>query len=175
MTETRIDMRNAAENDPEEGARCTRLCFELTGIMPLTPEYEQKVNELFCGHIGQGSRVMPGMKVVRGNRITIGNRVTVMYNCLMMGAGGITIEDDVLVAANVQLISNNHDLHDRMILTCKPVVLKRNCWIGAGASILPGVTVGENAVVGAGSVVTHDVAPGTVVAGNPARFIKAID
>lgn len=175
MTETRINMRNAAENDPEEGARCTRLCFELTGIMPFTPEYNQKVNELFCGHIGQGSRVMPGMKVVRGNRITIGNRVTVMYNCLMMGAGGITIEDDVQVAANVQLISNNHDLHDRMILTCKPVVLKRNCWIGAGASILPGVTVGENAVVGAGSVVSHNVAPGTVVAGNPARFIKAID
>lgn len=82
--------------------------------------------------------------------------------------GGITIEDDVLVAANVQLISNNHDLYDHQVLTCKPVVLKRNCWIGAGATILPGVTVGENAVVGAGSVVTHDVGADTVVAGNPA-------
>lgn len=88
--------------------------------------------------------------------------------------GGITIEDDVLVAANVQLISNNHDLYDHQVLTCKPVVLKRNCWIGAGATILPGVTVGENAVVGAGSVVTHDVGADTVVAGNPARVVKTL-
>ena len=84
------------------------------------------------------------------------------------------IEDDVLVAANVQLISNNHDLYDHQILTCKPVVLKRNCWIGAGATILPGVTVGENAVVGAGSVVTRDVEANTVIVGNPARVVKTL-
>lgn len=93
---------------------------------------------------------------------------------LFMAAGGVTIEDDVLVAANVQLISNNHDLYDHQILTCKPVVLKRNCWIGAGATILPGVTVGENAVVGAGSVVTRDVEANTVVVGNPARVVKTL-
>ena len=92
-----------------------------------------------------------------------------------MAAGSITIEDDVRVAANVQLISNNHDFHDRDILVCKPVVLKRNCWIGAGSSILPGVTIGENAIVGAGSIVTKDVEPNTIVAGNPAKFIKRID
>ena len=91
-----------------------------------------------------------------------------------MAAGGVTIEDDVLVAANVQLISNNHDLYDHQILTCKPVVLKRNCWIGAGATILPGVTVGENAVVGAGSVVTRDVEANTVIVGNPARVVKTL-
>ena len=91
-----------------------------------------------------------------------------------MAAGGVTIEDDVLVAANVQLISNNHDLYDHQILTCKPVVLKRNCWIGAGATILPGVTVGENAVVGAGSVVTRDVEANTVVVGNPARVVQTL-
>lgn len=97
-----------------------------------------------------------------------------MYNCLMMAAGTITIEDDAQVAANVQLISNNHDIHDRKILVCNPVVLKKNCWIGAGASILPGVTVGENAIVGAGSVVTKDVEANTIVAGNPAKVIKHI-
>lgn len=175
MQETRIDLRDPAQNDPEEGQRCAQLCFRINQTMPYTDEYNDLVRELFCGHIGEGSRVMPGMSVVRGNHVTIGRNVVVMYNCLMMAAGGITIEDDVRVAANVQLISNNHDLHDRDILTCKPVVLKRNCWVGAGASILPGVTVGENAVVGAGSVVTHDVEPDTVVAGNPARLIKRID
>ena len=95
-----------------------------------------------------------------------------MPNSLMMASGTITIEDNALVAAYVKLISNNHDPYDRAVLTCKPVVLKKNCWIGAGAVILPGVTVGENSIVGAGSVVTKDVPANTVVAGNPAKFIK---
>ena len=85
-----------------------------------------------------------------------------------------TTEDGAMVAANVQLISNNHDFHDRRILVCKPVHIGKNAWIGAGATILPGVTVGENAVVAAGAVVTKDVAPNTIVGGNPAKFIKEI-
>lgn len=74
----------------------------------------------------------------------------------------------------MQLITNNHDLHDRRLLLCKPVRVCTNAWIGAGATILPGVTVGENAVVAAGAVVTKDVAPNTIVGGNPAKFIKEI-
>lgn len=175
MEELRIDLRDPSQSDPEEGKRCAKLCFKISQTMPYTDEYNQLVSELFCGHIGKGSLVMPGMSVVRGNKVNIGHNVVVMYNCLMMAAGGITIEDDVRVAANVQLISNNHDLIDRDVLVCKPVVLKRNCWIGAGSSILPGVTVGENAIVGAGSVVTKDVAPNTIVAGNPARLIRKIE
>ena len=97
-----------------------------------------------------------------------------MPNSLMMASGTITIGDNVQVAAYVKLISNNHDPYDRMVLTCRPVVLKRNCWIGAGAVILPGVTVGENSIVGAGSVVTKDVPDNTVVAGNPAKFVKQL-
>ena len=112
------------------------------------------------------------MTVVHGDKVHIGNNVIVMPNSLMMASGTITIEDNALVAAYVKLISNNHDLYDRAVLTCKPVVLKKNCWIGAGAVILPGVTVGENSIVGAGSVVTKDVPANTVVAGNPAKFIK---
>lgn len=68
----------------------------------------------------------------------------------------------------------NHDLHDHAIITCKPVLIKRGAWIGAGATILPGVTVGENAVVGACAVVTHDVPDNAVAVGNPARVIKTI-
>lgn len=114
------------------------------------------------------------LKGVRFYNVKIGRNVVVMDGCLMMAAGGITLEDDVLIAANVQLISNNHDLENRNIITCKPVRICRKAWVGAGATILLGVTVGENAVVGAGSVVTHDVAPNTIVAGNPARFIKKV-
>lgn len=111
---------------------------------------------------------------MRFNKVKIGHKVIVQSNCLMMSAGGITIEDEALIAANVQLISNNHDLEERMVITCKPVRICHRAWIGAGATILPGVTVGENAVVGAGSVVTRDVEPNTIVAGNPARLIRRI-
>lgn len=174
MEEFRIDMRKSEEADPAEGIRCAQLCFKINHTMPMTEEYNRLVSELFMGNIGEGSRVMSPLTVVRGNRVKIGRNVVVMNNSLFMAAGGITIEDDVMVAANVQLISNNHDLYDHQILTCKPVRLKRNCWIGAGATILPGITVGENAVVAAGAVVTKDIEDNMVVGGNPAKIIKHI-
>lgn len=174
MEEMRIDMRKPEEADPAESLRCTQLCFKINHTMPGTDEYDTLVRELFMGRIGENSRVLPPVTVVRGNNVKIGRNVTIMNNALFMAAGGITIEDDVLVAANAQLISNNHDLYDHPVLTCKPVRLKRNCWIGAGATILPGVTVGENSVVGAGAVVTKDVEDNTVVGGNPARVIKRL-
>ena len=92
-----------------------------------------------------------------------------------MARGGIMIGDDVQIAANVQLLSNNHDLYDRAILTCKPIEIKQGAWIGAGATILPGVTVGRHAIVGAASVVTHDVGDYEVAVGNPAKVIRKLD
>lgn len=142
--------------------------------MPYTEEYNSLVKDLFMDNIGENSRVMPPMTVVRGNRVKIGKNVVVMNNALFMAAGDITIEDDANGNANAQLISNNHDLYDHAVLSCKPILLKRNCWIGAGATFLPGVTVGVNAVVAAGAVVTKDVDDNTVVGGNPARAIKRL-
>ena len=90
--------------------------------------------------------------------------------------GGITIEDDVLIGPKVNLITENHSLNpnDRKSLICKPIVIKRNAWIGAAATILPGVTIGENSVVAAGAVVSKDVPANTIVGGVPAKFIKTI-
>lgn len=139
----------------------------------MTEEYDGLVHEIFTD-LGEGSRINTPLTAVRPHKVKIGRNAVVMNGCLMMAAGGITIEDEALIAANVQLISNNHDLQNRNIITCKPVRICRRAWIGAGSTILPGVTVGENAVVGAGSVVTHDVAPNTIVAGNPAKFIRNI-
>ena len=173
MEEIRIDMRRQTPEEQAQGVKEVQLCFKLNHTMPITDDYNNLVKELF-GEIGEGSRVMVPTTVVRGQNVRIGKNVVVMNNSLFMSAGGITIEDDVLVAANSQIISNNHDPEEHQILTCKPVVLKRNCWIGAGATILPGVTVGENAIVGAGSVVTKDVEANTVVGGIPAKLIKRL-
>jgi len=175
MEETRIDMRLQTPDEIAEGKKAAQLCFRLGQTMPYTPEYDAILAELFGKNgIGEGTRIMPGLVVVRPGSVHIGRNCVVMNGCLMMAAGGITIEDGALVAANVQLISNNNDLYDRKILTCKPVHLKKNCWIGAGSTVLPGVTVGENSVVGAASVVTKDVPDNCIAVGNPARVIKTI-
>ena len=90
--------------------------------------------------------------------------------------GGITIGDNVLIGPKVNLVSENHpvDPCQRKFLIGKPIVIKNNAWIGAAATILAGVTVGENSIVGAGSIVTKDVPDNTIVAGNPAKFLKRI-
>lgn len=174
MEEIRIDCANQSPEDLALAKRHAQLVFRLNHTMPMTEEYDNLVREIFPS-MGEGSRVMTPLTAVRPHRVTIGKRVIIMNGCLMMSAGGITIDDDAQIAANVQLISNNHDLENRMVITCNPVHICRRVWIGAGATILPGVTVGENSVVGAGSVVTHDVEPNTIVAGNPARVIKRIE
>lgn len=173
MEETRIDCAHQSEADLVLAKEQAQLLFRLNHTMPMTEEYDKLLHLLFPD-MGAGSRVNAPLAVIRPYQVKIGKNVIIMNGCLMMSAGGITIDDEAQIAANVQLISNNHDLENRMIITCKPVHICRRVWIGAGATILPGVTVGENSVVGAGSVVTHDVAPNTIVAGNPARVIKKI-
>ena len=173
MEELRIDCAHQSAEELARAKEQAQLIFRLNHTMPMTAEYDELVYRLFPD-MGEVSIVNAPITAVRVHNVKIGRRVIIMNGCLMMSAGGITIDDDVQIAANVQLISNNHDLDDRMIITCKPVHICRRAWIGAGATILPGVTVGENSVVGAGSVVTRDVEPNTVVAGNPARVIRKI-
>lgn len=173
MKETRIDCANLSAEEQAAAKEEAQLLFRLNHTMPMTEEYDELLHRLFPD-MGEGSKVNTPLTVVRAYNVRIGRRVIVMNGCLMMSAGGIAIDDDAMIAANVQLISNNHDLDDRMVITCKPVHICRRAWIGAGASIMPGVTVGENSVVGAGSVVTRDVEPDTIVAGNPARVIRKI-
>lgn len=170
----RIDLRTDIEH-ANETLRNRQLCFRLKQTMPLGDEYNSHVKELFYGNIGEDSYMMPPLTVVGASRISIDRNVFIMDGILLMGSGGITIEDNVQLAANVQILSNNHDLRDREVITLAPVRICRGAWIGAGATILPGVTIGENAVVGAASVVTRDVAPNTIVAGNPAKLLRSFD
>ena len=112
-----------------------------------------------------------------GKFISIGKNVFINHACSFLDMGGITIEDNVLIGPKVNLITENHPLDpgERSALITKPIVIKKNAWIGAGATILPGVTIGENSVVAAGAVVSRNVGANTVVAGIPAKFIKSIE
>ena len=79
-----------------------------------------------------------------------------------------------MIGPNVTVVTDNHDLQNRMVLLCRPVHIGKNVWIGACAGIMPGVTIGDNAVIAGGAVVVKDVEANTVVGGNPARVIKRI-
>ena len=171
--EVRIDVTKQTAEELALAGRQAQLIFKFNHTMPGTPEYDELMHRIFPS-MGSGSLVSAPLIAVRPHNVTIGRNVVVMPGCLMMSAGGITIGDGAMIAANVQLISNNHDLYERQIITCRPIHIGRNVWIGAGATILPGVTIGDNAVVGAASVVTKDVAPDTIVVGNPAQLIKRI-
>lgn len=173
MEEIRIDCAHQSEKDVAMAKQQMQTLFRLNHTMPATEEFDLLLKELLPD-MGEGSRVNTPLSGVRFNNVKIGKNVVIMPGCLMMSAGGITIEDEAMIAANVQLISNNHDLDNRSIITCRPIRICSRAWIGAGSTILPGVTVGENSVVGAGSVVTHDIEPNTIVAGNPARLIRQL-
>ncbi|WP_219222754.1 sugar O-acetyltransferase [Pedobacter antarcticus] len=111
-----------------------------------------------------------------GRFISLGKNVFINHACSFLDMGGITIEDNVLIGPKVNLITENHPLDpgDRRTLITRPITIRRNAWIGAGAIILPGVTIGENSVVAAGAVVSRNVPANTVVGGIPAKFIKSI-
>lgn len=111
-----------------------------------------------------------------GRHISIGKNVFINHACSFLDLGGIIIEDNVLIGPRVNLVTENHpiDPSQRKNLDLKSIWIKRNAWIGAGATILPGVTIGENSIVAAGAVVNKDVPDNTIVGGIPAKPIRSI-
>ena len=174
LEELRIDLRESAKDKEAmaQGIKDVQNNHKFNLATPFSEEYFSLMKELFYNQIGENSIIYNQLTVVRPKNVTIGKNVTVMNGVLMMSAGGITIEDNVMIAANVQLISNNHDPYDRYVITCKPILIKEGAWIGAGATILPGVTIGKYAIIGANSLVSKDIPDYGVAVGSPAKVIK---
>jgi len=112
-----------------------------------------------------------------GKNTKIGKNVFINFDCVFLDLGGITLEDNVMLAPKVSLLTESHPISpkNRQSLIAKPIIIKKNAWIGANATILQGVTVGENSVVAAGSVVSENVPDNVIVGGIPAKIIKKID
>ncbi|RAI88459.1 sugar O-acetyltransferase [Algoriphagus yeomjeoni] len=112
-----------------------------------------------------------------GRFTSIGKDVFINHGCSFLDLGGITIEDQVLIGPHVKLVTENHPLDPKLRrgMLAKPILIKKNAWIGAGAIVLPGVTIGENSVIAAGAVVSKDVPDNTVVGGIPAKILKTIE
>jgi acetyltransferase-like isoleucine patch superfamily enzyme len=123
-------------------------------------------------------RLIPPFRCEHGLHIRVGEDVFLNQDCTLMDMGGIEIGDGTMLGPGVKLISSGHGLAPadrKKRITMAPIVLGRNVWVCAGATILHGVTVGDDAVVAAGAVVTEDVPAGVVVAGVPARVVRDLD
>ncbi len=154
----------------------------------LTREYEARYatdrKEAFTvlrellGQVAPDVHIKPPLYVDYGTYITIGARTFANYGLMALDVARITIGEDVQIGPNVQLLTPTHpiepDLRRAKYETAKPIVVCDNVWLGAGAIVLAGVTIGENSVIGAGAVVTKDIPANVVAVGNPARIVRSI-
>lgn len=135
------------------------------------------LSEIIGTAIDESTVVFPPFHTNFGRHISLGKNVFINHACSFLDLGCITIEDGVMIGPRVNISSENHpvEVAGRKTLVPGAVLIRQNAWIGAGATILPGVTIGENSVVAAGAVVNTDVAPNTVVGGVPAKVLKDLN
>jgi acetyltransferase-like isoleucine patch superfamily enzyme len=170
------------KDDPEYGkfsdvvSRTIRLCVRMNATATDADQVREMLSEITGIEIDESTVVFPPFYTNFGQSIRLGKNVFINHACSFLDIGGITIEDDVQIGPRVNITSENHpiDPNDRKTLILAPVIIRRNAWIGAAATILPGVTIGENAIVAAGAVVSKDVTANTIVAGVPAKVVKTL-
>jgi acetyltransferase-like isoleucine patch superfamily enzyme len=142
-------------------------------------EERRRALEGLLAEIGEDTQIRAPFYCDWGDGIRIGARTFVNFNCVMLDGAQITLGDECLLAAGVQLITATHPIDPgrrrRAVEQALPVTIGDGVWIGAGALVLPGVTIGENAVVGAGAVVTRSLPAEVVAQGTPARIVREID
>lgn len=153
-----------------------RITFELNGAYHSMPEVRDLFTRLFGKPVDPSFRVFPPFYTDFGKNITVGKNVFINACCHFQDQGGITLGDNCLVGHNIVFATLNHGFapEERQSMLPAPIVVGRNVWIGSNSTILQGVTIGDNSIIAAGSVVTKDVPANAIVAGVPARFIRSI-
>lgn len=154
-----------------------RMTMKLNTSYHSKEEIVEIFRELTGREVDDSFMCFPPFYTDFGKNISIGKDVFFNTGCSFQDRGGIHIGDGSLIGMNVNIATLNHglDMKTRNTTYASPVTIGKNVWIGSGATILPGVTIGDRAVVAAGAVVTKDVPEGTVVAGVPAKVVKTIE
>ena len=158
----------------EELHRSYKVLHKLNSAEPLSEEQTNAFTELFGKKLDSVGIFTP-VQIDFPKQMRFGKNIFINHSFTAMSIGGIEIGNNVQIGPHVSIITNNHDINDRDVLRCKSVVIEDGVWIGAGATILPGVHIGKNAVIGSAAVVTKDVEENSIVAGNPARLIRKLD
>lgn len=153
-----------------------KLTSELNTGYKTPQEVRSILSKITDSKLDSSVQVLTPFNTDFGSNIRLGKNIFINKSCMFVDLGGIELEDNVLIGPDVKILSVNHSLDpkNRRGVILKGIKIKRNAWLGAGVTVCPGVTIGENSVIGAGSVVTKDVPNNTVYAGVPAKFIKNI-
>lgn len=169
-SEAHLFMHRAAQD-------AMRITAELNGSYHTPEEIRDLMFKLTGKPIDESFAMFPPFYTDCGKNIIIGKNVFINSGCRFQDQGGISIGDDSLIGHNVVLATLNHGFapNERKNMHPAPIVIGKNVWIGANATVVPGVTIGDNAIIAAGAVVTKDVPSNTVAGGIPAKVIKNLE
>ncbi|SHU05236.1 hexapaptide repeat-containing transferase [Mycobacteroides abscessus subsp. abscessus] len=168
-------------DDPElirESRRAQQLTHRINALDPTDIEERKRLLQELLGAFGDGSEIRPPLQCDYGYQTAIGARTFANFGLILLDVARISIGDDVQIGPNVQLLTATHPLEpgprrDKWE-AAEPITIGDNVWLGGGVIVCPGVTIGADTVVGAGSVVTRDLPPRVLAVGTPARVIRAL-
>lgn len=181
-----MDMRKRIKNgelfldncqglDLERSLAKTRM-VEFNQLLPEEIDLRQALKKEIIGK-PTNSWIEPPFYFCYGKNIKLGNKCYINFNCNFIDDGEILIGDEVMFGANVTIATVGHPIFPeyRKFMYAEPMIIHNNCWIGSGAVIIPGITIGENTIIGAGSIVTKDIPANSIAVGNPCKVIREID
>ena len=179
--EKMISVRNYDAQDPELDAlrrRAEALCHQLSLLSPHQEEQRQVLLRELLGAAGKDLSIRPGFWCDYGSNIEIGEDFYTNHNCTILDGAKVTFGDHVFIAPNCVFSTAGHPLdaeqRNQGLEYAYPITVGDNVWIGASVTVLPGVTIGSNTIIGAGSVVNRDIPDGVVAVGNPCRVLRKI-
>lgn len=163
-----------------EQLKCLEKLYDFNATRPSEQEKRQKLLEEMFAEIGENCYIEPPFHANWGGRhVHFGNNIYANFNLTMVDDTHIYVGDYTMFGPNVTVATAGHpilpELREMVYQYNAPVHIGRNCWLGAGVIVVPGVTIGDNSVIGAGSVVTKDIPSGVVAVGNPCRVLREIN
>jgi maltose O-acetyltransferase len=168
-------------SDPElaeDNRRAMRLMEEFNRSAAGAPQQHRRILADLLGAFGEDAAIRPPLYCDYGYQIRVGARTFINFGLVALDVATITIGDDVQIGPNVQLLTPAHpveaELRRARWESARPITIENNAWLGGGVIVLPGITIGENTVVGAGAVVTGDLPASVIAVGNPARVVRSL-
>lgn len=163
-----------------EQALCLEKLYDYNATRPLEGEKRAALLEEMFAEIGEGCYIEPPLHANwGGHHVHFGNNVYANFNLTLVDDTHIYVGDNTMLAPNVVLATAGHpilpELREKGFQYNAPVHIGKNCWLGAGVIVLPGVTIGDNSVIGAGSIVTKDIPANVVAVGNPCKVLREIN
>ncbi|MDH5916170.1 sugar O-acetyltransferase [Vibrio splendidus] len=162
-----------------EQTQCLEVLYDFNHTRPSEGNKRQQIMKQLFAEVGEGCYIEPPLHANWGRHTHLGNNVYVNFNLTLVDDTDVFIGDNVMIAPSVTIATGTHPISPELRLKAAqfnvPVRIGNNVWLGAHTVVLPGVTIGENSVIGAGSIVTKDIPANVVAVGNPCRVVREIN